>query len=294
MMYMIMPGDASKICDTSQGMPSVDCQITIAVSTMASRVGSISEHNLPQGEQWRYLLLWQADADIEVNARAVEHMRYLQARRSDIEFLRCEGRGVAYSRNRAIQVVSSEILLFSDDDVALRSDGLIRLIDVFRRMPDVALMSCITLTSGGEPAKRYPPREGRMTLFNCARVGTVELAVRPRHIRRVGVEFDVRFGAGSENFIGDEYIFVTDCLRKGLKGWFVPVPVAVHHGPSSGDEWGTRRAAVVRARVMERVFGPYKAIPVKLFFILRHRGKFAGFRDAVRFSNVFLKRHYQG
>lgn len=280
--------------DPPRSARAEEIPLTVAISTVANRVGIIAERNLPPGAQWKYLLLWQADDDPEINARAIAHMQDLRAKRMDIDFRPCDGRGAARSRNLAIRVADSEILLFSDDDVVLVREGLQELISAFRRLSDVAMMSCITLTAGGEPAKRYPKRAGKMTLFNCARVGTVELAVRPGEIRRAGIGFDERFGAGSESFLGDEYIFIADCLRMGLDGFFVPIPVAVHSGPSSGGEWWTDRSAVARARVFERVFGGFGALPVKLVFIWRHRRKFPDFCETLRFSRIFLGRHHRG
>ena len=108
------------------------------------------------------------------------------------------------------------------------------------------------------------------------------MMVRVDAIRGAGVTFDENFGAGAENFLGDEYIFIADALNKGLKGDCLPVRVAIHPKESSGSTWGTPRDLSARAAVFSRVFGVTAPIFRALFLLKSRKGR-VGVVNAVRF-----------
>ena len=108
------------------------------------------------------------------------------------------------------------------------------------------------------------------------------MIIRVDAIRQFGVVFDENFGAGSENYLGDEYIFVADLLRAGGKAEFVPITIATNPEDSSGSGWGTSRDRVARARVFTRVFGALAPL-VRLGFGLRRRRELGGPTNLLRF-----------
>ena len=62
-----------------------------------------------------------------------------------------------------------------------------------------------------------------MSRFNSAKAETYEIMVRIESIRNAGIKFDENFGAGADNYLGDEYIFIADSIKKGLKGVFLQI-----------------------------------------------------------------------
>lgn len=235
-------------------------RLTIAVSTLGSRLPQIDVEALPARPGWRYLMLVQA-AELPAALPV----------RPDIDWLRLEGVGVAASRNCAIDAAATEYLLFCDDDIQLLPDGVARLVAAFDARPGIAIVTAQTLGEDGVPLKAYPRRAQRLGLFNSAKTGTVEMMVRPARIRQHGVRFDTDYGAGASLPLGEEYIFIAACLRAGLAGRYVPVPIATHCGASSGSDWLSPAIAEARARVLEGVFGRL-AVPVKLLFFAKHFG----------------------
>ena len=108
------------------------------------------------------------------------------------------------------------------------------------------------------------------------------MMVRTDAIREAGITFDENFGAGADNYLGDEYIFIADALNKGLKGVFLPVRVAIHPKESSGSGWGTQRDLTARAAVFTRVFGATAPVFRALFLLKSQKGR-VGFLNALRF-----------
>ncbi|BDZ42885.1 hypothetical protein GCM10025865_21840 [Paraoerskovia sediminicola] len=176
------------------------------------------------------------------------------------------GRGVARSRNAAIDHAGRRYLLFCDDDVTVDLPGVLAAVDHLRETGAALALGRAT-NPAGRFRKRYARRARRLTLFSSAKAATYEMLVDVDQVRAAGLRFDERFGAGAQHHLGDEYLFVAAMLRAGLRADAVPITVAVHPAESSGSRWG---GSDVRARavVLNEVFGRWAA-PVRLAFAVR-------------------------
>lgn len=150
--------------------------------------------------------------------------------RKDVIISQIQGKGVTKSRNNAILLAKGDIGLFSDDDVTYTNEYIDTVIDAFRNHADLDLALFKINTPEGFPEyKKYPFSEMRLRRRLPFSVGTIEIAIRISSIRKSGVLFDERFGAGQPLLIGsDESIFVTDCIKKGLNCWFFPKYIVTH------------------------------------------------------------------
>jgi hypothetical protein len=134
----------------------------------------------------------------------------------------------------------------------------------------------------GELRKSYAEKITPLRFTNSARAATYEMVIRLDAIKEANIQFDERFGAGAEFYLGDEYIFITDALRAGLKGVHFPTVIAVHPKESSGSRWGSERDLAVRSEVFTRVFG-WQAWIYRAAFLLRTKNEFPGSRLALKF-----------
>ena len=246
-----------------------EIKLTIGYSTLASRIKKIT---FPEKKQDREIIVLiqnpdeQSDVFDPANAQLVE----------------LKSRGVAKSRNAALKYASGEYLIFGDDDITFDESGLTTLIDYFDNHPECAIIMAQATDETGTLRKNYPSKSHSLTKFNSAKAATYEMMVRLDAIRDKGIAFDENFGAGVENFLGDEYIFIADALKKSLKGVFLPVRVAIHPKDSSGSTWGTPRDLRARAVVFTRVFGASAPI-FRALFLLKSRKGSVGFGNALRF-----------
>ena len=108
------------------------------------------------------------------------------------------------------------------------------------------------------------------------------MIVRVESARNKGIAFDENFGAGVENYLGDEYIFITDLLKKGGTATFLPLTIAIHPEESSGSRWGADSDLRARARVFQRVFGATAPF-VRTAFYLKNFRKFGGVKNSFKF-----------
>jgi glycosyltransferase involved in cell wall biosynthesis len=250
-------------------MTSNEIVLTIGYSTLAQRAKNI---RFPvERDDREFIVIVQSpngtESSLEIN---------------DEKLIRLKSRGVAKSRNAALRNASGKYLLFGDDDVTFNESGIEEILSYFETYPECAIIMAQAVDETGVLRKNYPTKRHKLTRFNSAKAATYEMMVRVDAIRKKGIKFDENFGAGVENYLGDEYIFITDALKQGLKGVFLPITVAVHPKDSSGSGWGSQRDLSARAAVFTRVFGVTAPI-VRALFLLKSRNGKVGFVNAVRF-----------
>lgn len=240
--------------------------LTVSYSCLADRADAIVA---PDDQDLEVLVLLQGD-----HSRAVVPSRW-------DALVAVPGRGVARSRNAAIDFAGRRYLLFCDDDVEVRLDGVLKGVEHLRRT-GAALVLGRGVTPDGRLRKTYlTNRPSRLRLTNAAKAATYEMLVDVEQVRAAGVRFDERFGAGARYFLGDEYLFIAELLRAGLTARAVPYIFGVHPHDSSGSRWG---GADLRARavVLNEVFGPF-AGPARAAFAARRRRQMGGWGPALRF-----------
>ena len=225
--------------------------LTLGYSSLASRVGNIQP---PQLEVDSELLLITQGGGFKApkGFRSVE----------------LDSIGVAKSRNEAIRQAKGKYLVFADDDIVFL-DGLADAIRTMETNPQITLLLGKAVSEGGIERKKYPTKARRLGLLNSARAATYEIVVRVDDLRSRGIWFDENFGAGVENYLGDEYIFIADLIRDGAECWYYPFVLAAHPEDSSGARWGTSADRIARAKVFDRVFGNL-AWAVRMAFGSRH------------------------
>jgi hypothetical protein len=241
--------------------------LTIGYSTKATRVHNISVAGIdPQVEVLVCVQDGSPSADPEL-ARA--------------RIIPLSGTGVARSRNAAIKYASGRYLLFCDDDVVVNLPGVIEGIRHLQKTGHG-----LALGQGVDPSgsmrKKYPQSVKSLTRFNSAKAATYELLIDLPQVRATGVRFDVRFGAGTDLHLGDEYIFVADLLRAGLSGDAVPTIFGMHPQVSSGAIWGSAEDSHARAVALNRVFGRW-ALWARMAFGLKNRANLGDWRALMTF-----------
>jgi hypothetical protein len=246
----------------------VEPRITIGYSCLGHRVGNL---RLPPAQHdIEIIVVVQGSEPPPVPARA------------DLRYVYLSGTGVTRSRNEVLAVARGRLVLFADDDIEVHLDGVRDLAQAFDVDPALSLAMGEAVDENGALRKRYPRRARDLRVWNAAKAGTIEMMVRRQAVLASGVRFDERFGAGATHHLGDEYIFIVDLLRAGLRCRFFPVVVASHPGTSSGSTFGSAIDVAPRAAVFERVFGRWSPL-WKLLFLLRRPGRFGSLRSAWQF-----------
>ncbi|MCG7625979.1 glycosyltransferase family 2 protein [Epibacterium sp. Ofav1-8] len=244
--------------------------VTVAISTLGAGVARI---RLPKPQpDIDYLILLQAPQDAPAGAEET-----LQTGRGDVSILARPDRGLSNSRNAGLEQAQGDLVLFSDDDVVLKVEGILTLRDQFARDPDLVL-------AAGWRAERLPKTASvkKLTCFNSGRICAPEFMVHKKKTLALDVRFDLEFGLGAHYGVGEDYVFVTDILRAGGVGCTVPVVIGAHPHTSTGDDWSDPALLAARQAVIGRVFGIW-AGPIRFAYGLRHRRRFANGVEVWRF-----------
>ncbi len=206
----------------------------------------------------------------------------LPATAATIKRVELKSRGVAKSRNAVIENTTTEYLLFGDDDIEFKDASINAALEYLQSNSDISILLLQAVDESGTLRKPYPKHAYPLKLTNSAKAATYEMIIRIPDIKKASIRFDENFGAGAENYLGDEYIFIADALRAGLKGFFLPIVIATHPTDSSGSFHNTKQDAIVRSRIFTRVFGTWAPV-IRLLFILKPPSKKFGFRNSIAF-----------
>ena len=199
-----------------------------------------------------------------------------------IKRVELQSKGVAKSRNAVIDNATTEYLLFGDDDIEFKEESINSAITFLEANKEISILLLQAVDETGALRKSYPSLAHPLKLTNSAKAATYEMIIRTPDIKKASIRFDENFGAGAQNYLGDEYIFIADALRAGLKGLFLPIVIATHPTDSSVSFHNTKQDAIVRSRIFSRVFGVWAPI-MRLLFILKRPSKKFGFRNSVSF-----------
>ena len=200
----------------------------------------------------------------------------------DVRVFELNNRGVTKSRNTVLANTDTKYLLFGDDDISFSSAGIEAALTFLEQNLDISILLLRAVDESGKLRKQYPQSAHSLRLTNSAKAATYELIIRVADIKAAGITFDENFGAGAKNYLGDEYIFIADAIRAGLKGKFLPITIAVHPAESSGSIKNTREDIRARSKIFGRVFGVWAPI-MRALFILKPPTKKFGFNRSLLF-----------
>lgn len=143
---------------------------------------------------------------------------------NNIVFLNFAERGVGLNRNNALMRASGDICLFADDDMKY-VDGYEKLIvDAFEENPKVDVI-CFNLIEENSKRKQIT-KKNKVWWLNYLTYGTARIAVKLSAVKSNGIYFNQCFGGGTEHCHGEDNLFLTACLSRGLKILALPLQIA--------------------------------------------------------------------
>ena len=141
------------------------------------------------------------------------------------KFLSFYEKGLSKSRNKALSNSTKDICIISDDDMFYVDDYEKIILEAYNNHPDADIIAFIV----DRENKKYKAKikaEKRISWLKSMKLSSVQLTFKRNSIIENKIHFDERFGAGSIYPWGEENIFLFDCLRKGLKIYYVPIKIA--------------------------------------------------------------------
>lgn len=131
-------------------------------------------------------------------------------------------KGLTKSRNFATQKSVGDICLLCDDDEIFYSGYKEGILKAYDEAPEADV---IIFKMGNKPEK-FGGRKKLLNFLDIMRVSSWQISFKRKSILDAGVKFDENMGAGSGNGAEEEFKFLSDCRKKGLKIYYVPFVIA--------------------------------------------------------------------
>lgn len=157
----------------------------------------------------------ESSEDVSLDCNAIEVQN---GSRGNIRMIRSNTRGLSKSRNLAIQHAAGDVCLLCDDDEQLDSSYEDTILKAYEALPNADII-CFRISN--QPS-RLKQETQRLTKWTAMRIASWQITFRRESILKSGIRFDEDMGAGTGNGGGEEVKFLRDCIKAGLKAYYVP------------------------------------------------------------------------
>lgn len=184
-------------------------------------------------------------------------------------------RGLAKSRNRAIENSLCDWMLFADDDLSYTRGAASKLKSIISDEADIIFFGN-TDKSGPRPTMRWSKLRLVMSATSWV------FAVRKEFLVNHNIRFDERFGLGSDFISTEENSFVLDVFNAGGRYKVLDCNLVEHRGVSTGWQWSEDLIAS-KAAFFKRNIKSIGYIFPFLFALKKLKGLYeVGFLSALR------------
>lgn len=148
-------------------------------------------------------------------------------------------KGLSKSRNRGIEQIDgqTDVAVITDDDVSFVRGYEKTIKRTYKEIEDADIIVFMSKDENGNPRKKYNTEIKKLNKLDILSVNSIEITFRLKSIRDNKLIFDEDFGLGSKYRSGEENIFLSDSLKKGLKIYFYPEYINIHPIESTGFTW---------------------------------------------------------
>ncbi|MED3652389.1 glycosyltransferase family A protein [Heyndrickxia sporothermodurans] len=193
---------------------------------------------------------------------------------NSIRFLSFNERGVGLSRNNALMRATADICLFADDDVTYVDNYKEIICEAFKKLPDADII--LFNVPSTNPNRPYPniTKQTRIKWFNCLKYGAVRMAIKTESIKRSNIYFSLLFGGGARYSSGEDSLFISECIKRGLKVYGLPIEIGKVSQESSSWFNGYTDKYFIDRGILYAFLSKRWSTLLCIQFIIRHRKKF--------------------
>lgn len=131
-------------------------------------------------------------------------------------------RGLTKSRNLAISKSTADVCLLADDDELFVPNLEAGVTDAYESLPDADII--IFKMKGRESS--FSDKVQELKFPKIMKVSSWQISFRRKSLLESGLRFDELMGSGTGNGAEEEFKFLTDARKLGLKIYYVPFEIA--------------------------------------------------------------------
>lgn len=182
-------------------------------------------------------------------------------------------RGLSKSRNIALKNATADIVLLCDDDEELVDEYSNIILSAFAKHPDADIIA-FQVEGIEREFKQYSPTTKQLDYLSSLSVSSVEIALKRESVGK-NIRFREEFGTGAKYKMGEENIFLYDCLKNGLTLYYEPKCIArLHMDDSSWFDGFNQKYFFDRGAVYYELFGNLKGKLMLLVFAVKNYNRF--------------------
>lgn len=210
-----------------------------------------------------------------------------------VKLITTNTRGVSKNRNTAIANIgdTAEYIVFADDDLRFYDNYEHTVISAFEKHPEADAVKFNLRCVSERKIAMSPIKDfHRASRREVTSWGVWALAIKATVLKKSGIVFNERFGPGTENYCGEDSIFLQELFKHKVKVYASPEYIAeIDQSDSSWFEGYNERYLTVSGMILSEIY-PILCYPL----IIRSAYKFSK-RDRCKlpFPKI-LKCYYRG
>lgn len=163
-------------------------------------------------------------------------------------------RGLSKSRNRALEAADADICVIADDDMYYEDNYEQTIKTAYAKNPKADII-VFHVDSEDPRQQKKRMKSGRLNRVMTMKIASWQITFRRKSLVDLGIRFDESFGAGTDNYMGEENILLYDCIRKGLSVYYVPAKIATLKDDESSTwfEGYNERYFITKGAVFKRM-----------------------------------------
>ena len=125
-------------------------------------------------------------------------------------------KGASRSRNRLLEKVSGDICVFADNDMVYNKEyeDIIKSEYKKNKRADMIIFNIENQNKEREKIKKI--KNKKLNILNIMKARTPEITFKRDIITKYNITFDENFGPDGIFFKGEETVFLSECLKKGI------------------------------------------------------------------------------
>lgn len=213
---------------------------------------------------------------------------------NDVQLVSTQSRGLSRNRNVALAHSNqkAEFIVFADDDLIFDDGYESTILHEFEKCPDAEAIkfNLHDLSDTRKISMRRIEKFEKATRRNMSSSGVCGIVLKTEILKKYNLHFHENFGTGSENYCGEDTIFLMELLDKKVKLYRSPADIAgIDQTESSWFTGHNERFFTTAGMVIGTVY------PVLSYIIvMRSAFRFSKKRNAQMNFLEILKCYYRG
>ncbi len=199
-----------------------------------------------------------------------------------ITYIETPQRGLSKSRNMAIDRSQADICIFCDNDVEYLEGYEQLILQEYERHPEYDMI-VFHVESEINPVPCYrSPR--KINYLTSGKIISYEISFKRKSIHNI--RLNERIGAGTKYRMGEENAFLYECLRQGLKIYYVPKKIArLRYEPSTWYSGFNRDFFIARGASFQAMTSRYSVFLIAQYAVRKYNlyKKYVSFFQAIQY-----------